>query len=460
MRVLAIDLGASSVRLFVIRLEEKLLLKEISRFETPVITENGYLRWDFPRILSSIKPSLENTKTISSIGIDAWGVDFGLVDENGELVANPISYRDHSHRIGADELKNRLSPEKHYSLTGIQPLPFNTAAQLLARKLRNDTEIERAHSFLLIPDLVASYLGDEKKIPTCEITNASTTQLLGLNGKWCEDAVKASRLDSIFLPKIAFPGTLFGSINKIPIIRVASHDTASAVFAIPSKITNAVYISSGTWSLVGTLIRNPMATLDALEAGFTHERAYDGSFRFLKNVMGLWLLQRSQGKLSHKECIRLAESAPPWGPRFDVNHPSLLNPVDMPSAIRSIADSPIENTAVLFRAIFENLAKEYAQTIEKLRKITSVPIESIHIVGGGSQNTLLNRMTSDATGLPVYAGPIEATAIGNALVQLLYHGKITEDEKESLIRKSFPIQLYEPKNTEKWREWAAKTHFH
>lgn len=460
MRVLAMDLGASSGRIFLAKLEQRLLLKEISRFETPLITENGYLRWDFQQILSNIKQSLENTKAISSIGIDSWGVDFGLVDENGKLIANPISYRDHSHRNGAEELQKRLSPEKHYSLTGIQPLPFNTAAQFLARKLRDDTELERAHSFLLLPDLVASFLGEEKKIPTCEITNASTTQLLGLNGKWCEEAVKVSGLDLNFLPKIAFPGTLFGSINKTPIIRVASHDTASAVLAIPSNITNAVYISSGTWSLVGTLIREPITTPNALEAGFTHERSYDGSFRFLKNVMGLWLLQRSQGNLSHEECIRLAESAPPWGPRFDVNHSSLLNPSDMPSAIRNIADSPIENTAVLFRAIFENLAMEYAKTIENIRKITRMPIECIHIVGGGSQNTLLNQMTSDATGLPVYAGPIEATAIGNALVQLLYHGEITEDEKELLIRESFPIRLYKPKNTEKWREWAAKSSFH
>ncbi|MCH8274795.1 MAG: rhamnulokinase [Armatimonadetes bacterium] len=459
MRVLAVDLGASSSRLLAVSLDDRLTLHEAHRFPTPAIAEKGYAGWDIGSLVSELVDAfsrLNRRQPVCSIGIDSWGVDFGLLDEEGELIANPIRYRDPSHLAGAEELKLRLDPVRHYELTGIQPLPFNTAAQLLARRMRNDPDLERAHTFAMIPDLVGrAWCG--RGIPACERTQASTTQLLGLDGAWCMEACAAANVPQALLPVPADAGTQAGAepSTNVPIIRVGSHDTASAVLACPGEGGDWAYISSGTWSLAGVELETPVTAKGALDAGFTNERGVGATIRFLKNLMGLWLLQRTQGDRSVGECVRLAREAPPFGARFDANHPDLLNPPDMAEAIRRLADGPVQTYAQLYRAIFENLAAAYARAIRDLERLTSRKIERIHVMGGGSRNDLLNRMTADATGLPVLAGPSEATALGNALVQFAYHGALKDPRTDgrALVHASFPPKEFRPNQVDDWAQW-------
>lgn len=448
MTVLAVDLGASSVRIVAVRCEgDELEVTERYRITTPYFQEDGFERWNLEEIVSEIQSCLNTYDDYESIGVDGWGVDFVLLDPESKPVASPIRYRDLSHQIGAVVLKNRIDAYRLYLETGIQPHSFNTAAQLLARKLREDTEISLSSCFALIPDYVSRELCHPIEGVTCEETNASTTQLMSLTSGWSDLVLEAIEIPRSYMPEIQVRGSVIGEhANGRPVIRVASHDTASAVLGADLKDDEA-FISSGTWSLVGIVCDSPIISQEAFSAGFSNEFLGPG-YRFLKNVMGLWLLQRAALGRPLDECLHLAAHAPSFVTRFDVNDPRLLNPLDMGQAIGEVAGYSFQNEGELYRCILENLAAAYAKTLADLCRITGRSIHRLRIVGGGSLNRLLNQMTSDATGVEVVSGPIEATAIGNALVQF-----------KSLGATHFPFDSYEdlesfdPKNSGIWLEW-------
>ncbi len=455
MRVLTVDLGASSVRVMEVVGEDFLRIRECARFTTPWYHDGAYERWAFEEILRKVSEAL-SALTPHALGVDGWGVDFGLLDGEGNLIGDPIRYRDGSHLAGAEELARALPPEELYEITGIQPLPFNTACQLMARRLRKDEELAEAHSFALIPDLLSSRLTGVP-FPLCERTNASTTQMLTLRGEWALRVCEVLGIPREFLPEVAEPGGVVGEWQGVPVIRVATHDTASAVLACPYEKPNSAYISSGTWSLMGMEIEAPVPSRSALIKGFTHEYGYGGRYRFLKNIMGLWLLEKARGDFSFAECVELARQATPFPARFDVNHPRLLNPPDMGEAIRALADAPLKDSASLFRAIFENLARAYALTLKDLEVLTGQRVEQIYLMGGGSQNDLLNQMTANACGVPVIAGPVEATVLGNALVQFGHLGKLKDVLREgrAWVRASFALREFLPQEEERWQEWIG-----
>ena len=461
---LAVDLGAESGRVVLGHFDgRRVSLEEIHRFPNlPVRLPDG-LHWDVLRILHEIKEGLAKAvrgEKIEGVGVDSWGVDFGLLDRDGALVSNPYHHRDTRTEGMMDEALRVASREEIYGTTGIQFLPINTVYQLLA--MRGSPLLGAAETLLLIPDLMNYWLTGEK---ACEYTNATTTQLLDLRtGGWSRDLLKELDLPSGLFAPIVSPGTELGSVlpevaEEIgagpPLFAVASHDTASAVVAVPAKADDFAYISSGTWSLVGLETRSPVVTQEAIEANFTNEGGFAGSTRFLKNVMGLWLLQecrrqwaREGHEYSYEELARIAEGASS-GPLVDPDHPAFLTPGDMTARIRHFCEetgqAPPEGPAAFARCVFESLALKYWYAIEQAQNLTSQKIGTVNVVGGGSQNALLCQLTADAAQLPVVAGPVEATAMGNVMVQAFARDRVGSlEEIRSVVRDSFEASTYEP----------------
>jgi rhamnulokinase len=411
---------------------------------------------------------------IEGIGIDSWGVDFGLLDGEGALVSNPYHHRDARTEGMIEEAFGLVPKEKIYQTTGIQFLPINTLYQLLA--MRGTPLLEAAETMLLIPDLMNYWLTGEK---ACEYTNATTTQLLDLQeGGWARDLFEGMDLPSRIPAPIVQPATELGPllpevVEEVgagpPVFAVASHDTASAVVAVPAEGEDFAYISSGTWSLVGVETPEPVVTQEAMEANFTNEGGFGGSTRLLKNVMGLWILQecrrqwaREGHEYSYEELARLAEDAPPAGPLVDPDHPAFLAPGDMASRIRRFCEEteqrPPEEPAAVARCVFESLALKYRHAIEQAESLAGRAIETISVVGGGSQNSLLCQLTADATRRPVLAGPVEATALGNLMVQAYARGHLASlGEIREAVRRSVEVQEYEPQGAEdRWQEAYEK----
>jgi rhamnulokinase len=471
---LAVDLGAESGRVVLGRFDgERVALEEIHRFpNTPVRLPDG-LHWDVLRFISEIKEGLAKAmreEQIEGIGIDSWGVDFGLLDGGGTLVSNPYHHRDTRTEGLIEEAFGRVPKEEIYKTTGIQFLPINTLYQLLA--MRGSPLLEAAETMLLIPDLMNYWLTGEK---ACEYTNATTTQLLDIQqGGWARDLFEGMDLPSRILAPIVQPATELGPLlpevaEEVgagpPVFAVASHDTASAVVAVPAEGENFAYISSGTWSLVGVELPRPVVTEEGLDANFTNEGGFGGKTRLLKNVMGLWLLQecrrqwaREGHEYSYEELARLAEDAPPAGPLIDPDHPTFLSPGDMPSRIRSFCEEtgqgPPEEPAAVVRCVFESLALKYRHAIEQAERLAGRAIGTVNVVGGGSQNSLLCQLTSDATRRLVLAGPVEATALGNLMVQAYAREHLTSlAEIRETVRRSVEVQEYEPQGGEdEWQE--------
>ncbi len=472
---LAVDLGAESGRVVLGRFDGgRVSLEEIHRFpNTPVRLPDG-LHWDVLRILSEIKDGLAKAvreEEIEGIGIDSWGVDFGLLDGEGALVSNPYHHRDARTEGMMDEAFRLVGKEEIYRTTGIQFLPINTLYQLLA--MRGSPLLEAAETMLLIPDLMNYWLTGEK---ACEYTNATTTQLLDLqDGGWSTDLLKGLDLPSRILAPIVQPATELGPLlpgvaEEVgagpPVFAVASHDTASAVVAVPAEGEDFAYISSGTWSLVGVELPSPVATEEGLRANFTNEGGFGGKTRLLKNVMGLWLLQecrrqwaREGHEYTYEELARLAEDAPPAGPLVDPDHPAFLAPGDMASRIRSFCEEtgqrPPQEPAAVTRCVFESLALKYRYALEQAENLAGRAIGTINVVGGGSQNSLLCQLTADATRRPVLAGPVEATALGNLMVQAYARGHLASlEEMREAVRRSVKVQEYEPQGAEDERQEA------
>lgn len=472
---LAVDLGAESGRVFSCGFDgERVSPQEVHRFpNVPVRLPDG-LYWDILHIFSEIKAGLaklaRDGEGIESLGVNSWGVDFALLDRGGALLSNPRHYRDKRTEGMVERALERVPKEGIYRTTGIQFLRLNTLCQLLA--MEGSPLLEAADTLLLIPDLINYWLTSEK---SCEYTNATTTQLYDPRaGEWARELMEKLSIPARLFTRIVAPATRFGSllpqvaeetrIGEVPVVAVASHDTASAVAAIPAENEDFAYISSGTWSLVGVETPEPVMTGEAMEANFTNEGGFGGRTRFLKNVTGLWLLQECRGEwarkgrdYSYEELARLAEAAPAAGPLIDPDHPMFLDPGDMASRIRHFCEAAgqkvPDNPGEISRCIFESLALKYALVLEQAQKITGKTIEAVHVIGGGSQNELLCRLTADATGLPVLSGPVEATVLGNAMVQACAGGYVESlQEIRRVIRHSVEIKTCEPRDDGRWAE--------
>ncbi|MDP9379929.1 MAG: rhamnulokinase [Chloroflexota bacterium] len=466
---LAMDLGAESGRAVLGRFDgERVRLEEVHRFpNAPVRLPDG-LHWD---ILCLFRDTTEGIArgvraadgNLDGVGIDSWAVDFGLLDRSGALLSNPYHYRDARTEGMLHRAFSRVPKAEIYKATGIQFMPINTLYQLLA--LENSPVLEAANTLLMIPDLLGYWLTGEK---AGEYTNATTTQLLDAStGQWARSLIERLGIPTHIFPDIVQPGTRCvtllpvvaadaGLPEGLPVITVASHDTASAVVAVPAEGEDYAYISSGTWSLVGVETTGPVLSREALEANLTNEGGFGGTVRLLRNVMGLWLLQECrrtwarQGKdLPYPELARLAEEAPPHGPLIDPDHPSLLAPGDMPSRIQRLCTAtgqsePTEQ-GVMVRCVLESLALKYRWVLERLQGVSGQRIQAVHVVGGGSRNELLCQLTASACGLPVLAGPSEATALGNVLVQAYARGLANSlSEMRGLARASTELRCYEP----------------
>ena len=468
---LAVDLGAESGRVLLGRLDGgRVSLEEVHRFPNVPARVGGGLYWDVLRIFGDVKAGLAKAAKeadIASVAVDSWGADFALLDRDGELLSNPRNYRD-PRTDGMLEKAFALVPkEEIYEKTGIQFIQFNTLYQLLA--MRDSPLLEAAETLFLIPDLINYWLTGEK---SCEYTNATTTQLLDIRAnEWSQDLLKRMGLPTRVFPTMVPPATDLGPLlpavageigANLTATTVASHDTASAVAAVPAEREDFAYISSGTWSLVGVELPGPVVDDGALGANFTNEGGFGGTTRFLRNVTGLWLLQEcrktwaGEGRdYSYEELTRLAGGARAGGPLVDPDHPIFLAPGDMPSRIRRFCEGtnqkPPEGPAAVARCVFESLALKYRHVIGQARDLTGRGVRTVHVVGGGSQNALLCQLTADAAGLPVVAGPVEATAVGNVLVQAFARGEVGSlGEIRAVVRRSFETKTYEPGDTQDW----------
>jgi rhamnulokinase len=473
---LAVDLGAESGRAVLGRFNgERITLEEVHRFaNVPVRLPDG-LHWDVLRIAKEVKDGIakatRNGGRIESLGIDAWGVDFALLDRDGCLISNPYHYRDPRTEGMQKRAFDRMPKEMIYETTGIQFMPINTLYQLLA--MEGSPLLQAAQSLLLIPDLIGYWLTGEK---ACEFTAASTTQLCDArSGGWAFDLLEKMRFPGHIFGEIVPPGTQLGTLlpevaeetgakEDLPLTAVASHDTASAVVAVPAEDEEFAYISSGTWSLVGVELPKPAIKSEGMHANFTNEGGFGGTTRFLKNVMGLWLLQecrrtwaREGREYSYEELTRLAQAVPAAGPLLDPDHPTFLPPGDMPGRIRRYCQATNqgtpEETGEVVRCVLESLALKYRWVLERAEEITGRRAGVIHVVGGGVKNALLCQLTADATRRPVRAGPVEATALGNLMVQAYGRGYLGSLEEIRAAVRDSPVEVHDYQPTGSADQW-------
>jgi rhamnulokinase len=473
---LAFDLGAESGRAILGRFASgRLSIEEIHRFRNEPIPENGGLHWDVGRLWHEMKAALRSVGShgvsrLDGVGVDTWGVDYALLDERGALLENPFHYRDTRTDGVMGLVLGTLPPEMVYSVTGIQFLPFNTLYQLYAAKLQTPQLLEMARHFLTVPDLFNFWLTE--KIAS-ERTNASTTQLLDVHKRvWSTEILNKLGIPTRILPPLAESGTILGRIlpdlaegidalAETCAIAPACHDTGSAFAAVLSN-KNIALISSGTWSLLGTELSSPIVTDEARRLNFTNEGGVGGTIRLLKNICGLWLLERcrkdwqSEGKtISYEELLARASAAPPSRCFIDPDDSSFVLPRHMPEAIAAYCSESGQPTPLgpgqITRTILESLALKYRQVLEMLERLVGTTFQELRIVGGGSQNDLLNQFAADATGRRVLAGPVEATALGNIAMQTVGLGAVASlSEAREVIATCFPARVFEPNNTAHW----------
>ncbi|HEY4021162.1 MAG TPA: rhamnulokinase family protein [Pseudonocardiaceae bacterium] len=449
----AVDLGASSGRVMLADVgPDRLELTEVHRFANRPVRVDGTLYWDilglYQGVLDGLRAAVAAAGRLDGIGIDSWAVDYGLLDDDGRLLGNPVHYRDARTEKSVERVLGLVSAERLYAATGIAFQPFNTLFQLVAER--------EARSALLIPDLIAFWLTG--RLGT-EVTNASTTGLLDArSGDWAGAIAEVVGIDPIPFPPLRQPGELIGEVTGdvaagVPVYAVGSHDTASAVVGVPAADARFAYISSGTWSLVGVELGEPVLSAEARVKNFTNERGVDGTVRFLRNVMGLWLLQECQRELGIDDLPALlgaAAQVPGRRSVIDATDPRFLAPGGMPGRIAAAcreAGQPEPRTPAEFaRCVLDSLAIAYRDAIADARALSGRAVDVVHVVGGGSRNELLCQLTADACGLPVVAGPAEATAMGNVLVQARAAGVISGDlgELRSLLRATQSLRTYRP----------------
>ncbi|MBQ1037167.1 rhamnulokinase family protein [Micromonospora sp. C81] len=469
-RLAAVDVGASSGRVMLARVGPgRLELVEAHRFRNEPVRVAGTLHWDILALYRGVLEGLRAAGPVAGIGIDTWAVDYGLLDATGALLGNPVHYRDERTDGVDDRVAQQLGPERLYATTGLQHLPFNTLYQLAAAA--GTPQLEAAHTLLLIPDLVAYWLTGEVG---AEVTNASTTQLYDLRrGAWATDLMADAGIRSELFPPLREPGTRIGPVlpaldlpGSPDVMAVGSHDTASAVVGVPAVDEHFAYISCGTWSLVGVELDAPVLSEPSRRANFTNESGVDNTVRYLRNVMGLWLLQeslRTWGSTDLPALLRQAAEEPAFRSVVDPDDPTFLPPGDMPARINRacsragehVPDSP----AATVRCILDSLALAHRRAVGQAQRLSGRHVDAVHVVGGGARNDLLCQLTADACGLPVFAGPVEATALGNALVQARAIGVIGGDlaSLRSVLRETQHIVRYEPRgDTAAWRAAARR----
>jgi len=478
----AFDLGAESGRAVIGRFDgDKLALSELHRFPNGPVRVLDSLHWDVLSLFREMRAALllyvkQYGAELAGIGVDTWGVDFALLDASGTLLGNPYHYRDQRTEGMYEEAFQRVPREEIFERTGIQFMEINTLYQLLSMVLSKSPLLEVADKLLMMPDLFNYWLTDRK---VCEFTEATTSQFYDPREKdWSRPLFAKLGLPAHLLAEIVPPGTILGpldavmreeaGLDEVPVIAPACHDTGSAVAAVPAVGENYVYISSGTWSLLGTEVREPIITPDSLAYNFTNEGGVCGTFRLLKNIMGLWLVQECRRTwaqeghdYSYDDLTAMAMDAEPFVAVVDPDDEGFLRPGDMPSRIQAFCQrtgqAVPEGEGAIVRCALESLALKYRWTIEGLEKITGREVASINIVGGGARNKLLNQLAADATGRPVTAGPFEATAIGNILMQALARGHIGSlEEGREIVRRSFDVTGYEPQQTDRWEEPYAR----
>jgi rhamnulokinase len=446
----AVDIGASSGRVMAGTVDgDRVSLRSIHRFPNGVTARDGHLRWDVVGLFRQILTGLAQVPDARSIGIDTWGVDYGLLDDQGGLLADPIAYRDDRTTAAIESVHGLVPPDELYAINGLQVLPISTVYQLAAEQ-RGPLLARAAHAVLL-PDLLAYWLTG---VLRSELTNASTTGLLDVHTRaWSVDLLARLDLPADLLPALQAPGEPRGHTPAgVLVTTVGSHDTASAVVAVPASHDRFAYISSGTWSLVGLELPAPVVSDEARAANFTNETGVDGRTRFLRNVSGLWLLQeclRSWGRDGEAELDALLDEAarlPTDGPRVDADDPAFIPPGDMPDRIAAAADVRSMTEAEMTRCILDSLADAYARAVHQAAIVAGGTVDVIHIVGGGARNTLLCQLTADAAGLPVIAGPVEATAMGNVLVQARAVGAAPTslEGMRALVAASTELRRFDP----------------
>ena len=484
---LALDLGAESGRAILGTIQDgKITLSEEHRFLTgaesvptmyPDQVPQGLdgdcsLLWDFTRFWHEIKKSIHlvgKKVKIEAVGVDTWGVDFALLDKNGMLVASPYNYRDSRSNGMMEEAFNRLSKEKIYEITGIQFMSLNSLYNLLSMSARKSPLMSVVDKFLMVPDLINYWLSGKA---VAEFTDATTSQIYNSRiRQWSEEIIKAMDFPRHIFPEVVPPGTVLGPLRKSVaaevgtdalVIAPATHDTGAAVSAVPAEVEDFIWISSGTWSIVGMNVPEPVINDLSFKYNFTNEGGLDGTYRFSKNVMGLWVVQQcrqqwvDEGReYSYTELTEMAKSAPLLKSFVDPDYSGFLRPGKMADKVKEYCElthQPIpQSEGEIIRAILQGLALRYRYVIEKLEEVSGRKMSTIHIVGGGTKNQLLSQFTADALGRRVITGPSEATGIGNLIVQAIANKDVGSwKEGVSIIRNSFEILTFKPGDKQPW----------
>ena len=473
-RVLAFDFGASSGRAIIGCFDgDKITLEEVHRFSNDPVSVGGTVYWDVLRLFYEIKQGIIKAKIaggFDSIGIDTWGVDFGLIDSEGKLMENPVHYRD-ARTVGlVDEAFKTMPKEKLYGITGIQFMELNTLFQLISLKKYRPWMLERADKMLFMPDLFGYMLTGKM---CAEYSIASTSQLIDLDKRtWSKEILDAFGIkESVFAPLVQ-PGTVLGELSKeiceecgvnpVPVISVCGHDTQSAITSVPCEDGDFAFLSSGTWSLFGTELDKPIVNETSININITNEGGFDGSTGFLKNIIGLWLIQESrrqwkrEGKeYSYADLEKLALAADPFKCFIDPDAPEFVPHGNIPERVREFCRKTgqyvPETVGEIMRCIYESLAMKYRLTFEKLRECTERDYTVIHVIGGGTKDGLLCQMTANSCDRTVKAGPIEATVMGNVAVQLMSDGSVENiGQARKIVAESSELKTFEPKDTDKW----------
>ena len=483
---LALDLGASGGRAIIGRFDgERLTLEEVHRFANGPVhipsARGDSLHWDTLRLFVEIQEGLKKAvaccgSELISLGIDTWGVDYGLLDRNDRLVGLPYHYRDSRNDTMMAEAFRRVPREEIFAATGIQFMQLNTLFQLLAQQVEDPEVLARTRTLLMMPDLLNFWLTGQK---VSERTIASTSQALDPHRPaWATGLLERLGIPTHYLPTIVEAGTVLGGLlpavidetgaKQVRVVAPGSHDTASAVAAVPAESADYAYLSSGTWSLMGVETKQPVINADALAFNVTNEGGVCDTIRLLKNIAGLWIIQEcrrtwaAEGQaLSWDDIVRHAAVAQPFVAQIDVDAHDFLAPGDMPARIREYCrrtDQTVpEGVGPIARVVYESLALKYRRVLEMMEALVGKRIGVLHIVGGGAQNRLLNQLTADAIGRPVVAGPFEATAVGNLLMQLLATGAVGSlAEGRALVRRSFDTETYSPEDAAAWDEAYAR----
>jgi rhamnulokinase len=462
--VLAVDLGAESGRVMKAAFDgQGISLSELHRFSNTPVYAGGSRYWDVLRLWHNIQLGIEQGKAEAlSVAVDTWGVDFALLDRDGTLISNPVHYRDKRNNGMMEWVFERVPRREIFEQTGIQFMQINGLYGLASLLKENSPLLDATATLLTIPDLFNYWLSASR---TCEFTHATTLQMVNpRKNDWAYEMLKGIGFATQFLPPLVYPGDRIGEYEGLEVIVPACHDTGSAVVGIPTTNRNYAYLSSGTWSLLGIEVDEPIINDAAYEANLTNEGGVYGNFRLLKNIMGLWLAQQcretwlAQGHdYSYAELVSLAQAAPAFASLVDPDHSMFLAHGDMPSRISAYCQTTNQNSpetiGAVMRCVYESLALKYRHVVELLKRVSGQAIDCLHIIGGGSQNELLCQMSANALGIPIIAGPSEATALGNAVIQFISHGDLGNlSQAREMLSRSIPTRHYEPENTVLWDE--------